>query len=124
MVNKADGALAKAAGDAAAEYQNALHLMRPRVSWWKGEVLMASALQGIGLPDIWRRVQEFQKKLEAQSDPQYNRAAQARRWLWEEIQDDFTAAIKSDSNITPVIAAREEQEAGRKLRRPPPRGKF
>ncbi len=109
VVNKADGTLAKAACGAAAEYQNALHLMRPRMSWWKVEVLMASALQGIGLPEIWQRVQDFQKNMGAQSDPQYNRAAQARRWLWEEIQDDLMAAIKSDADIAPLIAAREEQ---------------
>ena len=70
---------------------------------------MASALQGAGLPEIWRRVEDFQKKMEEQSGPKYNRAAQARRWLWEEIQDDLMAAIKSDSNIAPLIAAREEQ---------------
>ena len=70
---------------------------------------MASALQGMGLPEIWQRVQDFQKNMGAQSHPQYNRAAQARRWLWEEIQDDLMAAIKSDSDIAPLIAAREEQ---------------
>ena len=70
---------------------------------------MASALQGMGLPEIWQRVQDFQKKLEEQSGPKYNRAAQARGLLWEEIQDDLMAAIRSDSDIAPLIAAREEQ---------------
>ena len=109
VVNKADGVLEKAANNAATEYKNAASLMRPRMPWWTVEVLTASALQDIGLPEIWHRVEEFHEKLAAHSDLNCSRAAQAQRWLWEEIQDNFVAAIKSDSDIAPLIAELEQQ---------------
>jgi len=115
VVNKADGNLEKAANNAATEYRNAVNLMRPRMPWWTVEVLTASALQDIGLPEIWRFVEEFHKKMEAQSDPDCLRAAQARRWLWEEVQDNFLEAIKSDSVIAPLITELEEQISRHKI---------
>ena len=109
IVNKADGDLIHAANTAATEYKNAVNLIRPRMPWWRVEVLTASALQKTGLPEIWRLVLEFNQKMEAQSDPHCRRAAQTRRWLWEEIQDNFLVAIKSNSDIAPLIAELEEQ---------------
>ena len=109
VVNKADGALAKTANKAATEYINAVNLMRPRMPWWKVKVLTASAIQGTGLSDIWQTVQDFHEKMEVEIDKNCSRAAQARRWLWEEIQDNFLTAIKSNSDIAPLILELEKQ---------------
>ncbi len=109
IVNKADGAWSGAASNAAADYRNALNLMRPKIAWWNVEVLLASALEGTGLSEIWRTVEEFQQKLTAHDIGSSARAAQARRWLWEEIEDDLMTTLKSDPNLVSLITAREEQ---------------
>jgi len=109
VVNKADGDLEKAAGRAAAEYRNALNLMRPRTSWWAAEVLLASALRATGLAQIWQTVRSFQDGYTAQDRNASARADQAKGWLWEEIQDDLMAALKADKTIMPLIAALEAQ---------------
>jgi LAO/AO transport system kinase len=109
VVNKADGALRGAANNAAADYRNALNLIRPKTADWRPQILLASALLGEGLVEIWQAVQDFQTTLFADGEQQASRAAQARRWLWEEIQDDLMAGLKADAILEPIIAAREEQ---------------
>ena len=109
VVNKADGAFMDAANHAAADYRNALNLIRPKTPGWQVEVLLASALQGQGLAEIWQALQRLGEVLAENGDGQTSRAAQARRWLWEEIQDDLMAELKSDKTLAPLIAAREEQ---------------
>jgi len=109
VVNKADGAFMDAANHAAADYRNALNLIRPKTPGWQVEVLLASALQGQGLAEIWQALQRLGEVLAENGDGQTSRTAQARRWLWEEIQDDLMAELKSDKTLAPLIAAREEQ---------------
>ena len=109
VVNKTDGALIQAANNAAIEYRNAVNLLRPIKPWWNVQVLTASALQNTGLTEIWQLVLEFQQKMEARSDPICSRAVQAQRWLWEEIQDKILVAIKSNSDIAPLIMELEEK---------------
>ena len=112
VVNKADGAMITAANHAAADYRNALNLIRPKDSYWRAEVILASALEGKGLEEIWATVQRFgvEKSVRGQAGQDrtdQHRAAQAKRWLWEEIQDDLLDALKSDKNLTALITARE-----------------
>jgi LAO/AO transport system kinase len=109
VVNKADGALAGAAGNAAADYRNALNLIRPKTAGWRAQVLLASALLGEGLAEIWQVIQDFQATLGADHGERLGRAEQARRWLWEEIQDDLMAELKSDPALVPLIAEQEAQ---------------
>jgi LAO/AO transport system kinase len=115
VVNKSDGALEKAAANAAADYRNALNLMRPRTSWWAAEVLPASALKGTGLAEIWQAAQTYQKKFMAHDPDRSARADQAKRWLWEEIQDDLMAALRGDAKIAPLIAALETKVGRRTI---------
>lgn len=107
VVNKADGALLPAANHAASDYRNALNLMRPKTTGWTAEVLMVSALLREGLAEVWQTVERFQTALSADGGRQAGRAAQARRWLWEEIQDDLMAELKGDASLAPLIADRE-----------------
>ncbi len=114
VVNKADGDLAAAANLAAADYRNALNLIRPKTTKWRAEVLLASALLGDGMAEIWQSVQRFHTALGDGGGRQTSRAAQARRWLWEEIQDDLMAELKSDSALSPLIKRLEaDVEAGK-----------
>lgn len=62
VITKADGDNKTKAGNAAAEYQHALHLFQPPASGWIPQILTCSALENAGIQEvnevIWRYVQQ------------------------------------------------------------------
>ena len=99
IVNKADGDLAMAAQRTAADYANALHLMHPRYRSWTTEVVLASALQGQGLPAIWDKIRDFEQRLQASGELAAKRREQARNWLWRELSDNLLDVLKNRPGI-------------------------
>ncbi|HWB48742.1 MAG TPA: methylmalonyl Co-A mutase-associated GTPase MeaB [Stellaceae bacterium] len=115
LVNKADGELLDHATRSAADYANALRLIRPRVAGWTPPVRAVSALKGIGIDGVWDDVARFRATLEASGDWHRHRAEQARAALWTEIADGLMAQFRA----APAIAARlagieDEVMAGRR----------
>src|SRR5579862_944881 len=64
LVNKADGALLDHATRAAADYANALRLIRPSVREWQAAARAVSALTGSGIDAVWDDVEEFRAALQ------------------------------------------------------------
>jgi LAO/AO transport system kinase len=84
-ITKADGNNVKQAQNARAEFQHALHLMRPVESGWSPTVLACSAVENTGITEIWNSISAFihhQKKTE-QFDQ--NRKKQQVVWLNEQL---------------------------------------
>lgn len=129
VVNKADGDLKDAAGRSASEYANALRLLHPMTADWVPEVLTCSSLQGDGIPDVWEKIGEFRNVAEASGAFAANRAEQARRWMWGEVDENLLSAFRkhpevrrkldeleskvSDARLTPSAAAQALLEAFR-----------
>jgi LAO/AO transport system kinase len=114
VVNKADGDLAKIAGITAAEYANALHLVRPRTPAWQPRVVQCSALEGTGVADVWRTVEEFRAALDGAGELAARRAGQARDWMWTEIADSLLDRLRADPEAARLAAELEaEVRAGR-----------
>ncbi|MDP6344150.1 MAG: methylmalonyl Co-A mutase-associated GTPase MeaB [Alphaproteobacteria bacterium] len=111
LVNKADGGLLKAARHAAADYASALSLIRPKASGWRPEVLLVSALRREGLAEAWAAVGRFRAAIEQAGGLALHRAGQARRWLWEEVEENLLAALKSDPAIAALAAEMERRAA-------------
>src|ERR1700753_156091 len=65
LVTKADGDLVPAATRAAADYQGALHLIRPKYSGVYPEVMQVSALAGMGIAQCWETMQRLHGALES-----------------------------------------------------------
>ena len=63
IVNKTDGDLAPAAGRMAAEYRNALSLLRPLSPAWSAEVLTCSALERRGIEAVRQAVVRHREAL-------------------------------------------------------------
>jgi LAO/AO transport system kinase len=59
VINKADGENEKAAREARLEFKRALNLYPPRESDWQPKVLLSSALEHKGIPEIWTEVEEY-----------------------------------------------------------------
>ena len=65
LVNKADGELRDHAQRSAAEYANAMRLIRPAHAEWQVAVRAVSALTGDGIDTVWDDVARFRAALEA-----------------------------------------------------------
>jgi LAO/AO transport system kinase len=114
VVNKADGDLAKIAGITAADYANALHLVRPRTPAWQPRVVQCSALEGTGVADVWRTVEEFRATLDGAGELAARRAGQARDWMWTEIADSLLDRLRADPEAARLAVELEaEVRAGR-----------
>ena len=117
-VNKADGALAAVAGVTAADFTNALHLVRPKTPAWTPRVVVCSALEGRGIDDCWHAVEEHHAALEAAGELARRRTAQATTWMWAEVSATLLERITGDPALAERSRGLEAEVAAGRL--PPP----
>lgn len=86
VVNKADGELLAAAKRARLEYERGMHLLRPQDP---ARVLIASALDGTGVPEAWEELVAHRAQLADSGALGERRAEQAERWLWDVVEDEL-----------------------------------
>jgi len=103
LINKADDDLKPLAGRAAAEYRSALRLLHPRSPDWKVEVRTCSARDNEGIAQAWEVVVRHHEVLTASGQLGIRRAAQARTWMWSEVNDNLIAALQSDAAVRKQI---------------------
>ena len=118
LVNKADGELKAAVARTAAQYANALRMVRGRSSRWKVPVELCSALTGDGVPEVWEIIQRYCGVMGEAGDLQTRRAGQATRQFWAEASTSLVAMLKRDADIGARCAAIEQAVASGQL---PPR---
>jgi LAO/AO transport system kinase len=111
VVNKADGDLAAAAQRAAGDYRSALRFLRPRSARWEVPVETCSALEGRGIDEIWTLIEQYRATMTASGDLGAARAAQARRWLWNETVESLMALLREDPLVRQRIQELEEAVA-------------
>jgi LAO/AO transport system kinase len=97
VVNKADGALTDLARYTASDYGHALHLLRPHTEGWSARVLTCSALQGVGIDEVWTVVEEFMTAARASGGLSRRRGEQAREWMWSEVSETLLERLRSDA---------------------------
>ena len=107
LVNQADDGREELARNSANEYRHALHLLRPRSPNWKVEVATCSARDHEGIDTAWEAVERHQEALSGSGELADMRAAQARTWLWSEVQDSLIADLRADPEIKRHIPALE-----------------
>jgi LAO/AO transport system kinase len=103
VVNKADGDLAAAAGRTEADYTNALHLVRPRWSAWSARALSCSALEQVGMGQVWEAVEAFRVAVTASGEAAANRSRQAVAWMWSEVQDALVDRLRDDRAVAALV---------------------
>jgi LAO/AO transport system kinase len=114
VVNKADGDLLPAARRAAADYRHAVHLLRPKHPEWTVPVLLASAVEGTGVDEVWSEVQRFGSHLEAGAGLERLRAEQAVAWMWAEVRERLLEVFRCDEGVAKRLTDVEgEVRAGR-----------
>ena len=106
-INKADGDNRARAMRAQGSYQSALRLMRGTGHSWDPPVLTCSALEKTGLSELWDKIVEHHETLETAGELQAKRSAQQVRWMWDMVEDRLRRALRSDSEMSALIAARQ-----------------
>ena len=109
LVNKADGELAAAAHRSTADYASALRLLRPPVPEWAVPVRAISALEGIGIPEVWDEVARFRAALERSGAWSRRRAEQGRAALWSEVGDSLVERFRAAPAVSARLAALEQE---------------
>lgn len=81
VINKADGDNLTKAQQAQQEYQNALHLMPPSFSGWIPKVKTCSALENIGIKEVWELVENYQQEVKKNGFWEEKRQQQNIDWM-------------------------------------------
>jgi GTPase len=125
-VNKADGDSVAASREARSYYLAALKYLRPAGDW-RPPVLACSALEGTGLDELWRRVEEHRKLLTASGEREERRRRQRLEWMRSLVEEEILGAFHRRPEVvrrlpelerqvmagktTPVLAARRLLES-------------
>ena len=96
-INKADGDNIGRATAAAAEYRAALHILTPRSPSWTPPVITYSAMTSNGMTDLWGKVVEHRRKLDASGELAARRREQQVKWMWTMFEDRLRGRLASDS---------------------------
>ncbi len=111
VVNKADGDLLDAARHAAADYRNAVQMIRQSSPNWRVPVMTCSALTGAGVGEVWERIEAYRTVMTESGDFAARRADQAGTWMWTEIEESLLAILKAEPGAARRIAGREREVA-------------
>jgi LAO/AO transport system kinase len=109
VVNKADGDLLPAANRAAADLRRAVHLLRPKREGWEVEVLLASAIESTGIPEMWDHLIAGAERLRASGAFDATRADQAVSWMWSEVREGLLDAFLADAEVQAELRESEAQ---------------
>ncbi len=112
VVNKADGDRMKMARRAAGDYRHALRMLPPATPGWPTPVLLASALEGTGLDEVWASVEEHRAHLEADGALTARRERQELRWLHNLLDEAVLAAFRARPGVDEALAEAREAVAG------------
>ncbi|SMD41485.1 LAO/AO transport system kinase [Aquiflexum balticum DSM 16537] len=115
VINKADGENITAAKKAKREYTNALHLFPVKENGWNPKVLTCSAIDQIGLSEIWQMIEGFVDQMKRINYLDINRSNQLENWLHDHIgyllKSSFYENEEIKSSLTKNLS---EIKAGKK----------
>jgi LAO/AO transport system kinase len=98
-VNKADGAHAVDARNAARELAGALRLLRPGGETWQPPVLTCSALDGTGLAEVWDQLVRHRDGLAASGELAQRRRRQQVGWVWAMVRDTLLDRLRTQPDV-------------------------
>ena len=113
-VNKADGDNVARAKAAAADYRRALHLTQPTSPTWNPPVVTCSAVEDVGLDEIWQQIRIHRAKLDATGELHAKRQDQQIRWMWSMVDDRVVERFRSTPDVMAIVDELEaDLRAGR-----------
>ena len=109
VVNKADGALLQAARRTAADYKAATSFMRAghEDDWSKPPVLLVSSQTGMGLEEMWNRIDKFRTLMTANGHLIQKRKDQAHYWMWKNLRKLIEERTQNNADLKKTAQAME-----------------
>lgn len=98
-ITKADGDNIENAKKAAKIYETALQMLQPTSPNWDPPVLTCSALEMIGIVEIWQTVIKYHKKFAASGELEQKRQKQALDWLWSLVEEGLRERFYTNPEI-------------------------
>ncbi len=114
VINKADGKNVAAANHTAADYRQALHLVRSKWSGYPTDVLTASALTGNGIDEIWDALVALHQRLSDGGHIERLRSEQAVTAFWADVRDRLLSQIQGNGRAELADALQDDVRAGRR----------
>ena len=111
VVNKADGGNEIAAQRAVRDYRAALAMTAPANPSWVPPVLAVSAIERVGLDQVWDHIQAYYKALTASGDLAVHRADQQVRWMWSMVEHRLQDRLRTTPAVADLAAQLEHQVA-------------
>lgn len=103
VINKADGDNVEKAEFARKQYETALHFLAPSSPNWAPPVLTCSALEMIGIHEIWDVVLNHRKKFIASGELDLNRKKQAVDWMWSLVKEGLKERFYKNPDVNRML---------------------
>ncbi|HCS88523.1 MAG: methylmalonyl Co-A mutase-associated GTPase MeaB [Thiohalocapsa sp. PB-PSB1] len=115
VINKADGDNEIKARQAAVQYQNALHIMKPASPNWTPPVLMCSSLKAVGIDEVWQKLRDHRDILTATGEFQEKRRQQRVRWMWSMLENQLLDSLMTHPKVLQITPGVEHDVAEGRL---------
>jgi LAO/AO transport system kinase len=109
VITKSDGDNETKAHLAQLQYQSALHLFPPNESNWYAKVLTCSALNKVGLTEIWSIIQHYQLMAMDNGWFYKRRREQNKAWMHEVIKGQLESQFYNHPQIRKLMKEKEEK---------------
>ena len=103
LVNKAEGDNRPKAELARQQYENALHLFKPKSQNWIVPALTCSALHNQGITEFWQTVIEFATTMKQSGEFEAKRKLQANDWMWSLVMEELKELFMRDKHVAAMI---------------------
>ena len=111
VINKADGDSAQLATLAQRQYTSAMKLLR-HSGFWNPPVMTCSALENVGIDDLWEMIQSYHSQALDNGAFQPKRAQQNRDWMHQLVNELLLLRLRQNAEIRkllPDLEARVER---------------
>ncbi|QOX80236.1 methylmalonyl Co-A mutase-associated GTPase MeaB [Trichlorobacter lovleyi] len=102
IINKSDIDQQKTAL-ARQQYENALHILRPKSRNWTVPVLTVSALCNDGIAAVWDMLDSFNSAMQQSGEFAETRRRQAVDWMWALLMDDLKGLFLNHRDVKGIF---------------------
>jgi LAO/AO transport system kinase len=103
LINKAEGENRPKAELARQQYQNALHLLKPKSASWVVPALLCSALYQEGINEVWSCIETYGQTMKASGEFDEKRRLQNNDWMWTLLMDDLKDLFMRDKKVASLL---------------------
>ncbi len=90
------------------QYENALHILRPKSRNWTVPVMAVSALQQEGVAEVWQMLVRFRAAMQGSGEFDETRRSQSVDWMWALLMDDLKQLFLHHPDVTGVFPQLQE----------------